>query len=71
MAKRKTEYAIKHDNGTYFQATTGIGPMFGGTLDQAAKFDSRDAAAKLFMTHFAFGDCEVVNVGSGGGDGKD
>lgn len=55
------KYAIRYEDGSFYRGQSGIGPMF-GTRDQAKTFKSRADAARLFMTHFAFGDCEVVQL---------
>lgn len=41
-------FVLKHPNGTYYQKHVAIGPMFGGTLDQAMRFNSKEEAAPLF-----------------------
>lgn len=56
-----SEFVLKHDNGTYFVKYTGIGPMFGGTLEDAKRFDSREGAASLLMD-WRFGGSTVEPV---------
>lgn len=56
--KRKT-FRIRHDNGTYYKYSTGIGPAFGGTREDAAVYTDRADVALVLGTHFAFGDCEL------------
>jgi hypothetical protein len=40
----KSEYVIKHANGTYYRGMTGIGPRFGGTVEEAERFASKGDA---------------------------
>ena len=59
-------FAIKHDNGTYYRFMAGIGPCFGGTEEQAAKFDTREEIGRMMLRgHWAFATTEVVEVATG------
>lgn len=55
-------WALKHDDGTYYQGRSGIGPMFGGTVEEAKRFPSRVDAALEMGWHSAMGSTEPVEV---------
>jgi len=57
----KVQYAIRHENGTYFGHWTGAGPAFGVDVMRARKFPSR-ADAALEMEHWAVCETEIVRV---------
>lgn len=51
---------IKSENGTYYRGMTAIGPMFGGTKEQATQFNTiQEAAMEMTRHSFAFIGCEV------------
>lgn len=43
----RLRWAILHNNGTYFREYVPIGPLFGGTLAQAARFRTKAEAAAV------------------------
>ncbi len=45
---------IKYQDGGYFQGMTGIGPMFGGTKEEAQVFDDKIEASRALSSHFGF-----------------
>ncbi len=60
MASRKRKvFRIRYHDGAYFYRMSGIGPTFGSRREDAQVFTARYEAAKMFGTHFAFGDCEL------------
>ena len=54
-------FAILHGNGTYYRGQAGIGPMFGGSLEQAEKFETK-ADAILATPGWQFVTTEVVEI---------
>lgn len=51
--KRKTQFILKGKNGTYYRGMVAIGPRFGGTKDEAARFNSREELGREFDRHWA------------------
>ncbi len=47
-------FRIKYSDGGYFQGMTGIGPMFGGTKQEAVIFDDKMEAGRTLGSHFGF-----------------
>lgn len=64
MAKRAAvkKYVIRDSNGTYFRRMVLIGPLFGGTITEACRFDTKEDAARQLGVHFAFGSSKVETV---------
>lgn len=58
-------YAIRHNtrgNQTYFVKWVPLGPMFGGTRREAARFATKADAARTMLRHWAFLVCRIEPV---------
>jgi hypothetical protein len=55
-------YVIQWEPGNYYRRMTAIGPQFGASLEEAARFDTKDDAASAMGLHWAFGSTEIVEV---------
>lgn len=60
----KKGFRVRYSDGSYFYRMSGIGPTFGTRREDAMVFADRYEAAKMFGTHFAFGDCELEESGA-------
>lgn len=60
--RSRREYAIKHDHGTYYIETNGIGPRFGGTEVNAMRFPTKKLALAKTGTHWGFVGAKIVAV---------
>lgn len=62
-----TKFVLRYQDpglshGTYFCGFTPIGPLFGGTLEKAERYGSREEAAQQIGRHWAMGACEIEEV---------
>jgi hypothetical protein len=56
------KYAIQYNDGGYYKGMSGIGPMFGGSIDEAMPFETCMDATMECTSHFAFTCADVVEL---------
>jgi len=52
-------WIIRHDNGSYFERMTDIGPKFTMDKGNAQIFDTDIEACRMTLLHWAFSDTKV------------
>ena len=70
------QWAIKHENGTYFRGWCALGVYFGGTKENAMRFDSKEDADSVrreysprFMgSEFVFDGSRLIRLKSTGAE---
>ena len=59
---KPNQCVIKHDNGTYYKEMTGIGPCFGGTLQEAKRFPDCEDADRERGLHWGFTATKIEEI---------
>lgn len=49
----KKQFILKNDDGTYYLGMCQVGPRFGGSREEAQRFDSREELAREMGKHWA------------------
>lgn len=53
-SRQVEQFVIRHDNGTYFDCYTGIGPKFGADKEHAQRYDTKQEAISVQDSHYGF-----------------
>lgn len=58
-----TVFVIRHDNGTYFDKVTAIGPKFGAHKNMSPTFESKRDALQMQGSHYGFVCTTIESLG--------